>query len=141
MANLLDQFKSATANLPGLVNAVVPAAPRRRAAVTVHDGYMAADLWVKARPVVFWSSVAGALASAGALYVRRKKGPETLLVYAASLVASSAMAWVSRPGQTSAVPPGGSTTDQVMGWLDARAAKLDKSEPGWEAVAIRRMTG
>lgn len=141
MPNLLEQLRGATANVPSLIRSVVPATPRRRAAVTVHDGYAAADMWVKARPKIFIGSLLGAVLSAGALYARRKKSPETIAVYAASFVASAGLAWVSRPGQGGTVAPGASTTDQVMAWLDARAARLDKSEPGWEEAATRRLTG
>jgi hypothetical protein len=141
VSNLLDKLRGATANVPSLIRSVVPSTPRRRAAVTVHDGYAAADMWVKARPTIFWSSVAGAVLSAGALYVRRKKGPETIAVYAASFAVSAGLAWVSRPGQGGTVAPGASTSDQVMSWLDARAARLDKSEPGWEEAATRRLIG
>lgn len=131
-----------------LAVAVAPATPRRRAAVVAHDGYLAADTWVKARPTVFASSLVGIALSAAGLWFRRKKGPEAVTLYSATLVASAAGAWISRPGQGGAVAPGAAPGSahadrgaQLTAWLDARAKKLDQSEPGWESTALKRVMG
>ncbi len=150
MPTLLDQFRAAA---PGLmtaaqpfaasaINAVVPATPRRRAAVVVHDGYAATDAWVRARPTVFLASLAGMLVSGTALWKRKSKGAEAFALYTSAFAASTTLAWFTRPGQASP-PPGTPNTQsaQMMAWLDARAASLDKSEPGWEETAMRRVTG
>jgi len=138
--NLLDVLRGATSSMPNLINTVVPATPRRRADVAVHDGYAVADAWVKAKPAVFVAGLAGMALSLGALYLRRGKGVESIAMYAGTFAASAGVAWVARPGANGAVSPGASpNTDKVLAWLDARAAKLDKTEPGWQELAERRM--
>ncbi len=140
MPNLLDVLRGATSSMPNFINAVVPATPRRRAAVLVHDGYVAGDTWVKAKPAVFIGGLAGMALSLGAMYLRRGKGVESLAMYAGTFAASAGLAWVARPGANGAVSPGASPNlDKMTAWLDARAAKLDKSEPGWQEAAERRM--
>lgn len=147
MPSFIESLAQSTA-ARSLAASALPATPKRRAAVVVHDGYAAADAWVRAKPTVFYSGIAVALLSAFLGYKRRNRGAEAWGVYAAGVVAGVGVAWVARPGAEGAVSPGaapgssqGSAVDRVMALLDARARTLDRQEPGWEDVAIRRVTG
>lgn len=130
---------------------LAPATPRRRAAVVIHDGYAALDAYQRARPALFVAGLAGFVSSGAALYLRRRRGVEAWGVWALAMAVSGGVAWVTRPG--AAVPqapvPSGQTTPPgstpalaaVEAWLDRRAAALDRSEPGWEEQAVRRVLG
>lgn len=140
MANFLEQLIGAPGVLPTALNTFVPATPRRRAAVVAHDGYEVVDTWVKVQPAVFVGGLIGMAVSGMALWGRRRAGPEAWAMYVGMFGASAAAAWTARPQTPAPVAPGApAPATPLMAWLDARAAKLDKTEPGWDAQALARV--
>jgi hypothetical protein len=142
MASFLDQLIGTPGLMPAAVNALVPATPRRRAAVVAHDGYLAVDTWVKVQPAVFVGGLVGMAVSGMALWGRRRTGPEAWALYVGMFAASATAAWTARPQSPAPVAAGApAPATPLMAWLDARAAKLDKTEPGWDAAALARIAG
>lgn len=125
-----------------LAQNLVPATPRRRAAVVLRDGYKALDTYHAVRPKVFVGSLAVALGATGMAWWRRRNGAEAVTGWGALAALAGVVAYVTRPTTASGVPQAGPGAQaQVYAWLDQRAATLDRTDPGWEERAMGRMLG
>lgn len=122
---------------------------RARIASLVHLGYSGLDTYEAARPGVFLASLAAALGSGYGLAKRRKKSPETGILYGITLVASLGAAWVTRPGWLLPAPEASAQVDpnapgiikQTIGSIDRRVQRLSQREPGWEGRTLVRLWG
>lgn len=130
----------------GAAAQLIPATPRRRAAVVEHDSYSVMNGYQLLRPKLFWGSLGAMLGSGVMLWLRRKHGVEAWASWGTILAASSVTAYVTRPGgagDPGKAKPGeiDDTLAKTYRWLDARAAELDKQEPGWEEKSLSRLMG
>lgn len=126
------------------VAGLIPQTPKRRAAVVLHDGYMALDTYHAVRPKLFAGSLAVALGATGMAWWRRRQGGEAVTVWGALAGFAGVVAYLTRPGAGTGTPAGGqgpTATDRLYSWLDARAAHLDAVEPGWEQRVTSRVLG
>jgi hypothetical protein len=122
---------------------------RARLASLIHLGYSGLDTYEAMRPGLFLASLAAALASGYGLAKRRKKSPETGILYGITLAASIGSAWVTRPSWLLAPPPATTQVDpnapgivrQTIGALDRRVQRLSQREPGWEGRTLVRLWG
>lgn len=127
-----------------LATNLVPATPRRRAAVVLHEGFAGLDLYQRVRPKVFVGSLAVAVGATGMAWWRRRQGAEAIGSWGTLAALAGLLAYVTRPGMGTGNPAavaGPTAQDRVYGWLDARAAVLDRTRPGWEEAALRRVVG
>lgn len=127
-----------------LATNLVPATPRRRAAVVLHEGFAGLDLYQRVRPKVFAGSLVVAVGATGMAWWRRRNGAEAVGSWGALAALAGLMAYVTRPGAGTGNPQAGTgptAQDRVYSWLDARAAVLDRTRPGWEEAALRRVVG
>lgn len=125
-----------------LATNLVPATPRRRAAVVLHEGFAGLDLYQRVRPKVFVGSLAVALGATGMAWWRRRNGAEAITSWGALAALAGVVAYLTRPSAGTGTPVTGPTTqDRVYHWLDARAQVLDRTRPGWEEAALRRVVG
>lgn len=121
---------------------------RDRVGALVHDGLAAYDGYVKAKPYLFWGSLAGAAASAWAFEKRGRKpqNTEAMVLYGASFILCAATAWITRPG-TKAVPDDAdpaavpSEDGALVRWIDGRVEKLSSADPRFADKAIERLVG
>lgn len=147
LASLFKDLRQAAGGLntgvmTALATTAIPATPRRRAAVLAHDGYGALETYQAVRPQVFYGSVAVALGATGMAWWRRRHGTEAIGSWGALAALAGVVAYLTRPSMGVAQPvQGASATDRAYRWLDARAAYLDRTEPGWEDRIVARVTG
>jgi len=152
MANsLLSTVQAAIqgAATPSRLVGLVPEPYRHRAAVVAHDAFGALDTYQRVRAPLFAVACLGVVGSLGMLYTRRRKGAEAWGVWLAAAGLSAGVAWLTRPGagsgagngQAGAVPAGAPVAMKANAWLDARAARLDQTQPGWEDAALNRLLG
>lgn len=131
-----------SADVKALAVAATPESVKRRAAVVAHDGFAVVDWYAANRVYIFGGSAAFSFAALVMAWVRRERGPETIAAWLVAAMVSGGVAYVTRP--TSApgaeVAPGDSLA-RVNALLDARAAKLDQTEPGWQARSLSRLLG
>ncbi len=116
---------------------------RERAAVVLDQGFRAYDAYVKAKPYLFVGSLISGAFSGYALYKRRKKGTEAVVLHSANLVISMAVAFITRPGTTPTPPPGTSAQDaagfNVVATLDAKRKELKKTNPLFADQVFNRL--
>lgn len=125
-----------------LATNLVPATPRRRAAVVLHEGFAGLDLYQRVRPKVFAGSLVVAVGATGMAWWRRRNGAEAVTSWGALAALAGLAAYLTRPSAGTGTPVTGPTTqDRVYQWLDARAQVLDRVSPGWEEAALRRVVG
>lgn len=127
-----------------LATNLVPATPRRRAAVVLHEGFAGLDLYQRVRPKVFVGSLAVAVGATGMAWWRRRNGAEAVTSWGMLAALAGLAAYLTRPGAGTGNPQAGTGTtgtERVYSWLDARAAVLDRTRPGWEEAALRRVVG
>ena len=127
-----------------LAQSLVPATPRRRAAVVLHEGFAGLDLYQRVRPKVFVGALVVGAGATGMAWWRRRQGMEALGSWGALAIAAGVVAYLTRPGAGTGNPAavaGPTAQDRVYGWLDARATVLDRAAPGWEAQALKRVMG
>lgn len=127
-----------------LAQSLVPQTPKRRAAVVLHDGLSALDTYHAVRPKLFVGSVAVAVGATGMAWWRRRNGAEAITSWSILAGLAGVVAYLTRPGAGTGTPTAGTGatgTERVYSWLDARAATLDRQEPGWEDRVARRVLG
>jgi hypothetical protein len=127
-----------------LATNLVPATPRRRAAVVLHEGFAGLDLYQRVRPKVFVGSLVVAVGATGMAWWRRRNGAEAVGSWGMLAAVAGLAAYLTRPGAGTGNPQavaGPTAQDRVYGWLDARAQVLDRMRPGWEEEALRRVVG
>lgn len=141
----MDMLTSAALNSVATAATMNPTVlqDRARAAAVLNLGYSSLDTYDSMQPILFWGSLVGAIASsyAGA---KRRKVPEAVSLYTLTGLTCGAVAWLTRPAflrpaptpaEAAATTP---ATGAAIGWMDARVAKLNASQPGWEAQTWRR---
>ncbi len=142
----MDAITSAALNSVARVATANPTvlADRARAAAVVDAGYGLMDKYDAMQPLLFWGSVAGAIAAGYAL-ARRRKVPEAVTLYTITELACLATAWVTRPAwmrpapspaAASASTPAGAS---LVSWMDKRVETNTQERPGWEAAAWKRL--
>ena len=121
---------------------------RDRAAAAVHVGLDAYDTYQKARPFLFWGSLAGLAGSSWMLYKRRRVGAEAWWTWGSAAAICGAVAWVTRPAMGGAASPDGSTPSPeggspgggVTGWLDRKVTQYRESEgPEFADGVVKRL--
>ncbi len=128
--------------LTTLATAIVPVAPRRRAAVLAHDGYATLEAYQRARPLLFYGSAAVAVGATGMAWWRRRQGFEAVGGWGTVAALAGLLAYLTRPAAgTGQAVDGPSAKERAYQWLDARAAYLDRTEPGWEDRVTAQVVG
>lgn len=131
-----------SADVKALAVAATPDSVKRRAAVIAHDGFAVVDWYATAKPWIFGGSVATALGAAVMAAYRRERGPEAIASWLFASVVSAGVAWVTRPTMTpGATGAPGDSLAKVNALLDARAIRLDQTDPGWQNRALGRLLG
>lgn len=121
---------------------LVPSTPRRRGAVVVHDGFAALETYQAVRPKLFAGSLVVALGATGMAWWRRRNGTEAIGSWSMLAAFAAGVAYLTRPeAGTGKTVTGPTATDRAYAWLDARAARLDVLEPGWEEKTVNRVLG
>lgn len=126
------------------VTKLIPQTPRRRAAVVVHDGFAAMELYHAVRPKLFYGSLITAVGATGMAWWRRRQGTEAITSWSLLAGVAGVLAYVTRPGAGVGTAEGANASNaqqRAFAWLDARAANLDRTSPGWEDKTIARMVG
>ncbi len=155
MANLLQQLvgqaSSGGGSLPippSALRAFLRSQPayvdnRERAAVVLDQGFKAYDGYVRAKPYLFFGSLISGAFSGYALYKRRKRGTEAVVLHSANLIASIVVAFVTRPGTTPPAPPGTPPQDVasagVIAALDKKRAALKAQDPQFADHVFNRL--
>lgn len=119
---------------------------RERFAVLANTGYAWLDKYVASKPTLFVIGLIGAAASGYGIY-RRRKNPEAVTLYSTTGILSAALAFIARPGVSSASknPPPAVAADSpgalksTMAWMDKKAAVLTSKSPGWEKKTLTRV--
>jgi hypothetical protein len=122
---------------------------RDRVGALTADGLALYDQYQKAKPYLFWGSLAGAIASAYAFEKRgrRPDNREAMLLYGASFAVCAATAWITRPVGTKDVPedapPGTEPTQDgaMVKWIDGRVAMHKAKDPNFADKSIGRLIG
>jgi hypothetical protein len=120
---------------------------RDRVGTLLAEGFAAYDQYQKAKPYIFWGSLAGAALSAYYFQTRgrRHDNREAMVLYGASLAACAAAAWVTRPTPPTELPddaPPGAQPSQdgaLVAWVDERAAARRAQDPRFVDASINRL--
>lgn len=116
---------------------------RDRAAVLLHDGFNAWDVYTEIRPALFVLSLMGMVGSAWVGYNRRHTGWESKALYTTAFCASAGMAWFTRPGifggAATATEAEQAAGGGMVGYLDERADTLRAQDPFFADKAFKRL--
>lgn len=121
---------------------------RDRAAVIFQKGLDAYDSYQKAKPYLFWGSLAGAIVSAY-FFEKRGRRPdnrEAMLLYGGSFAICAVTAFITRPGGKTV--PADATPEEIaaaekdsalIGWVDQQAEQMKQRDPAFADAAFRRL--
>lgn len=121
---------------------------RDRAAAVIQKGLDAYDSYQKAKPYLFWGSLAGAIASAYCFEKRgrRPDNREAMLLYGGSFALCAVTAFITRPGGKSV--PADATPEEIaaaegdsalIGWVDQQAEQMRQSNPNFADEVFGRL--
>lgn len=144
MTSVADFIKTIPlSSLTSIAAAATPPQTKRRAAVVAHDAYLTIDGYMAAKPTLFYGGLMLGLLGAVMAVKRRRQGPEAVAAWVVASGLGATTAYLTRPTVNgSAGTPGGMPAlEKVNTWLDARALELDRTEPGWDQLALARLLG